>query len=198
MNKNAAHPKVDEYLANLSAWQSEFILLRDMLLNSELTEEYKWSVPCYTFSQKNVLILSVFKNYCALSFFKGSIMSDADNIFVQQTVNTNESRQLRFDSTDDIKQKEQTIIKYISEAIEIEKAGLKVISRPVEDYPVPDELNEKFSELPALKKAFYSLTPGRQKAYLLYFADAKQSATRVQRIEKYVQHIFDGKGIHDR
>ena len=198
MTQSKTNEKVSEYILSQSTWQDELMLLREIMLQSELTEEFKWYVPCYTIDGKNILIISAFKNYCAVNFFKGSLMSDPDKVFVQQTEFTNEARQLRFTGTQEISDQQEIIKKYVEEAIAVEKAGLKVTARPVKEYPVPDELKDKFIELPALKKAFEALTPGRQKGYLLYFSDAKQSATRTQRIEKYIQHIFDGKGINDR
>lgn len=179
-------------------WTEELLVLRGILLETGLTEESKWGVPCYTYQNNNIVVLAAFKNYCALGFFKGSLLSDSENILVQQTENTHEARQLRFTKVSEILPLENTIKAYIFEAIEIEKEGLKIPEKKVKEFPLPEELKEKFAQDPVLKNAFYELTPGRQKGYLLHFAGAKQSATRIARIEKLSPQIKQGKGLHDR
>ena len=172
-------------------------MLREMLLDCGLSEELKWGCPCYTFQGNNIVLIHYFKEYCALLFFKGALLSDAEGILVQQTENVQATRQIRFSTVQEIKKAEATVRAYIYEALEIEKAGLKVALKTVADYFVPEELLAKFEEVPAFKTAFYALTPGRQKGYLLHFAQPKQAKTRVARIEKCLPLIFEGKGHTD-
>ncbi len=190
-------PKVDEFLSKAKKWKEEYELLRKIILDCKLTEEFKWMHPCYTFEKKNIVLMHGFKEYCALLFHKGALLKDTYGILVQQTENVQAARQIRFTNVQDIRKMETIIKAYINEAIEVEKAGLKVNLKEHSDYTIPEELQNKFDEIPALKTAFEALTPGRQRAYILYFSGAKQSKTRVSRIEKYIQQILDGKGLND-
>jgi uncharacterized protein YdeI (YjbR/CyaY-like superfamily) len=192
-NQNA---KVDGFLEHVEQWHEEFQALRKIVLDSELSEDLKWGQPCYTIDGRNVLILGGFKNYIALSFFKGALLKDQQGFLVQQTKNVQEARQFRFSSVDEILKMESVIKEYIKEAIQIEKAGMKV---PVveKEMILPEELVQRFEEDVAFRDAFYSLTPGRQRAYAYYFSSAKQAKTRVSRIEKYVPKILEGKGMDD-
>lgn len=178
-------------------WNDELILLRKILLDCGLTEEIKWSFPCYTNHGKNIVMLSAFKEYASVSFFKGSLLNDAEHLLDKPGENSQSSRQFRFKDVENIIKLEATIKAYVFEAIEVEKAGLKVASKPVEEYDMPDELQQQFDSLPKLKEAFYALTPGRQKGYLLYFSQAKQAKTRISRIEKFIPKILQGKGFND-
>jgi uncharacterized protein YdeI (YjbR/CyaY-like superfamily) len=191
------NPKADFYFNKNKEWQGELEKLRTIVLGCHLTEELKWGVPCYTFQERNIVLLHVFKEYCALLFFKGALLSDADGILVQQTKNTQAARQIRFTSVREIAEMEAIVKAYIYEAIEVEKAGLKPALKKTEEFTVPEEFQNKLDEVPALKAAFDALTPGRQRAYLLYFAAAKQSRTREARVEKSMQQILDGKGLND-
>ncbi len=191
------NPLVDAFLEHVEKWREEFESLRRIVLDCELTEELKWGQPCYMFQNNNLIILGGFKEYIALSFFKGALLKDTKAILTRQTENVQAGRQLRFTSVEEIDQMEDIIKAYIYEAIEIEKAGLKVITEKKPELQVPEELQNKFEEDPAFKDAFYALTPGRQKGYLYHFLQPKQSKTRENRIEKYRQQIFDGKGLND-
>lgn len=188
---------VDDYLNHLGQWQKELMQLRQVLLATDLTEEWKWKQPCYTFDKKNVAIISPFKNYCALSFFKGVLLKDPNKMLVAPGKDSQTSRMFKFTQVDEIVELTPIIKAYIEEAIEIEKSGLQVVMKKTEEFAVPEELAQIFIEMPEFKEAFYQLTPGRQRGYLLNFAAAKQSKTRTARIEKYMDRIFDGKGIHD-
>jgi uncharacterized protein YdeI (YjbR/CyaY-like superfamily) len=178
-------------------WQKELVLLRSIVNQCGLNEEVKWSHPCYTFNGKNIIMLYAFKEYCGLTFFNGALLQDTAKILVQQTENVQAGRQLRFTAIAQILAHQNTIKEYIFEAIEIQKAGLKVAPKKTADFAIPDELNLEFDKSTEFKKAFEALTPGRQRGYLLHFAQAKQSATRTSRIEKYRQTIMAGKGMHD-
>ncbi len=192
------NPKiVDRFLDRAQKWKEEMKLLRKICLDCGLTEDFKWMHPCYTLKGKNVVLIHEFKEYCALLFHKGALLKDTENILVQQTENVQAARQIRFTNIDEIITLESTIKAYIFEAIEVEKAGLEVKMKKVSEFDMPQELQQKFKEDPALKTAFKALTPGRQRGYLLYFSQAKQSKTRVSRIEKYIPKIFDGKGVND-
>ncbi len=197
MSNNNMNPKVDEFLSNSKQWREEFEKLRNIILDCQLTEELKWGKPCYTFQNNNIVLIHGFKEYCAILFIKGSLLPDPHGILVQQTENVQAGRQIRFSNIGEIMDKERIIKDYVHEAIEIEKAGLEVAFKKNTEYTVPEELTIKFNELPALKAAFEALTPGRQRAYLLHFSEPKQSKTRVARIEKYTQHILEGKGLND-
>jgi uncharacterized protein YdeI (YjbR/CyaY-like superfamily) len=192
------NPKVEFYFRKDNQWQAELASLRRIVLDCGLTEELKWGVPCYTFQNKNIVLLHVFKEYCALLFVKGALLHDENGILVQQTKNTQSARQIRFTQVQDIVEMAPIIKAYLYEAIEVEKAGLKVDFIKPEDLQLPEEFQKRIAETPALKMAFEALTPGRQKAYLMYFSEPKQSKTREARVEKYTQHILNDKGLHDR
>ncbi len=194
MNTN---PNVDFYFDNPQKWQKEVTYLRTVVLACGLTEEVKWGVPCYTFQKNNIVLIHDFKEYCALLFFKGVLLKDPHGILIQQTENVQSARQVRFTHLQEIVEKEAILKVYIYEAIEVEKAGLKVHFKKTSEFSIPEEFQNKLDELPTLKAAFEALTPGRQRAYLFHFSQPKQSKTREARIEKYMQHILDGKGIED-
>jgi uncharacterized protein YdeI (YjbR/CyaY-like superfamily) len=191
------NPKVDFYFDKNEKWQKELEKLRTIVLDCGLTEELKWGVPCYTFQHSNVVLIHVFKEYCALLFFKGALLNDPNGILVQQTENVQAARQVRFTSLREITKLEAVLKTYIYEAIAVEEAGVKVNFKKTEAYDIPEEFQAKLKSNRALKKAFEALTPGRQRGYLLYFAAAKQSKTRTSRIEKCMQQILDGKGLND-
>ncbi len=196
MTKSTMNPKVDFYFSK-AKWQKELAKLRMIVLDCGLTEELKWGVPCYTSQKRNIVLIHVFKEYCALLFFKGVLLKDAKGILVQQTENVQAARQIRFTSVKEIV-KIKTIIKaYIHEAIEVEKAGLKVDLKKTKEFTVTEEFQNKLDENRALKTAFKALTPGRQRGYLLYFSAPTQSKTRVSRIEKCMKQILRGKGLND-
>jgi uncharacterized protein YdeI (YjbR/CyaY-like superfamily) len=180
------------------SWTNELRALRKILLSTELTEELKWSVPTYTIDGKNILIMAAFKEYAAISFFKGSLMKDPKGILVSQGKNAQAARLIKVTNLQEIEDLESIILHYISEAIEIEKSGLQVPRRKTSEFEVPDELITKFEEDPTFEAAFNALTPGRQRGYLIFFAQAKQSQTRISRIEKSMEKIFEGKGWNDR
>lgn len=191
------NPKVDFYFTKAKKWQEEIEQLRAIVLDCGLSEELKWGVPCYTFQKSNIVLIHVFKEYCALLFFKGVLLKDPKKILIQQTKNVQTARQIRFTSVTNIV-KMKTILKaYIYEAIEVEKAGLKAPLKSTVQFTIPEEFQNKLTEMPGLKTAFKALTPGRQRAYLLYFSAPKQSKTRVSRVEKYIQQILKGKGLDD-
>jgi uncharacterized protein YdeI (YjbR/CyaY-like superfamily) len=190
--------KVDQFLEKSSNWKKEMTLLREIILdNKELTEDYKWMHPCYTLQGKNVVLIHGFKDYCALLFHKGALLKDPEGILIQQTENVQSARQIRFTGINQIKQQKAVINDYITEAIAIERSGQKVTLKETKDFSIPKELAMKLKEDKNLNNAFYALTPGRQRAYLFYFGQAKQSQTRVSRVEKYIPKILDGKGIDD-
>ncbi|MFI2743699.1 YdeI family protein [Zhouia sp. PK063] len=190
--------KVDIFLEKASPWKEEMILLRKIVLECNLEEDYKWMHPCYTYHGKNVVLIHAFKEYCALLFHKGALLKDEEKLLIQQTENVQSARQLRFTDIEEIKALKDHIKAYIFEAIEVEKSGLQVKMKKTEAYKVPKELQQKFNNDVNFKNAFKALTPGRQRGYLLFFAQAKQSTTRVSRIEKYQQKILEGKGLNDR
>ena len=191
------NPKVDEYLRKAKKWQEEFKKLRMIVLDCGLTEELKWGHPCYTFQKSNIVLIHGFKEYCALLFFKGALLKDANGILIQQTENVQAARQIRFTNVQEIVRMETTLQAYIREAIEVEKAGLKVNFKKTSEFKIPEEFRNKLDETPALKPAFDALTPGRQRAYLFYFSQPKQSKTRESRVEKCMQQILNGKGLND-
>src|SRR5665647_1400446 len=197
MTNSILNPKVDEYLSKAKKWQEEFEKLRMIILDCQLTEELKWGVPCYTFQKGNIVLIHGFKEYCALLFIKGALLHDANGILIQQTENVQAGRQIRFTNVREIVAMETILKAYIYEAIEVEKAGLEVNFKKNTEFIIPEEFQNKFDEIPALKTAFEALTPGRQRAYILYFSEPKQSKTRASRVEKYVQKIIDGKGLYD-
>ncbi|MEO6126761.1 MAG: DUF1801 domain-containing protein [Ferruginibacter sp.] len=197
MKKILTNDKVDFYFDKNLQWQKEIEELRKIVLDCGLTEELKWGCPCYSFEKHNVVLIHVFKEYCALLFFKGSLLNDTNNILIQQTENVQAARQARFTNVKEIV-KLKTILKaYIFEAIEVEKAGLKVALKKTTEYSIPEEFEKKLKANASLKKAFAVLTPGRQRAYLLFFAAAKQSKTREARIEKSIPGILNGKGLNE-
>jgi uncharacterized protein YdeI (YjbR/CyaY-like superfamily) len=191
------NPKVDAYLRNSKKWQKELEKLRMIILDCQLTEELKWGTPCYTFQKSNIVLIHVFKEYCALLFFKGALLKDADDILIQQTKNVQAARQIRFTNVREIVQMEPILKAYIHEAIEVEKAGLKVKLKKTSDFTIPEEFQTKLDAIPALKTAFEALTPGRQRAYLFHFSAPKQAKTRTSRVEKCIQQILNGKGLND-
>ena len=191
------NPKVDGFLSKAKKWKEEYEKLRNIVLDCELTEEFKWMHPCYTFENKNIVLIHGFKEYCALLFHKGALLKDAHGILIQQTENVQAARQIRFTNVQEIVEMETILKAYIYEAIEVEKAGLEVNFKKNTEFIIPEEFQNKFDEIPALKTAFEALTPGRQRAYILYFSAPKQSKTRESRVEKYMQQILDGKGLND-
>ncbi|PGA21242.1 hypothetical protein COL65_05605 [Priestia aryabhattai] len=197
MTNSKMNPKVDEFLTKAKKWKEEYETLRKIVLDCELTEDFKWMNPCYTFEKKNIVLIHGFKEYCALLFPKGSLLQDSHGILIQQTENVQGARQIRFTNVQEIAEKEAVLKAYIYEAIEVEKAGLKVKAKKPEELIIPEELQHKFDEIPALKDAFTTLTPGRQRAYILHFSAAKQSKTRASRVEKCIPNILNGKGLND-
>jgi len=197
MTNSRMNPKVDEYLSNTKKWREEFEKLRTIVLDCQLTEELKWGKPCYSFDGKNIVLIHGFKEYCALLFVKGALLKDPDGILIQQTENVQAARQIRFTGVREIVDIEPVLKAYIYEAIEVEKAGLEVDFKRNTEFIIPEELQNKFDEIPALKTSFEALTPGRQRAYILYFSEPKQSKTREARVEKCIQQIIGGKGLND-
>lgn len=191
------NPKVDFYFDKAKQWQEEIKKLRVIILDCGLEEELKWGCPCYTLEKNNIVLIHVFKEYCALLFFKGALLYDANNILIQQTKNVQSARQVRFTSVHEINEAKSILKTYIYEAIELEKAGIKVPLKKTVAFEMPEEFQNKLNKNAALKKAFNTLTPGRQRAYLLYFSAPKQSKTREARVEKCMQDILDGKGLND-
>ncbi len=191
------NPKVDFYFDKEQNWQQELGQLRTIVLNCGLKEELKWGCPCYTFNKSNIVLIHVFKEYCALLFFKGVLLKDPKKILIQQTENVQAARQVHFTNIQEIIEKEAILKAYVFEAIEVEKAGLKVDFKKTEEFTTPAEFQKTLDENPDLKTAFDRLTPGRQKAYLLHFSQPKQPKTREARVEKYLQQILDGKGLND-
>jgi uncharacterized protein YdeI (YjbR/CyaY-like superfamily) len=191
------NPKVDDYLNNTTKFQKELELLRSIVLDCGLIEELKWGTPCYMFQKNNIILLGAFKDSCIISFLKGALLSDTENLLMKAGENTQAARIIKFTNEKDILKIKSILKTYIYEAVEIEKAGLKVEPKKHSEYNVPEELKNQFKQKPDFKKAFEALTPGRQRGYLLYFSDSKQSKTREARIEKYTQRIMSGKGIND-
>jgi len=191
------NPKVDEFLSKSKKWKEQYEKLRNIVLDCELTEEFKWMHPCYTFEKKNIVLIHGFKEYCALLFPKGALLQDVHGVLIQQTENVQAARQIRFTNVPEIVAMETILKDYIYKAIEVEKAGLEVNFKKTTEFIIPEELKNKFDEIPTLKTAFESLTPGRQRAYILYFSQPKQSKTRGSRVEKCMQQILDGKGLND-
>lgn len=191
------NPKVDFYFSQSQKWQSELGQLRKIALDCQLTEELKWGTPCYTLGGKNIVLIHEFKEYCAFLFFKGALLNDSDGILIQQSKNVQVARQIRFINVEGIIEKKDILKNYIYEAIEVEKAGLEVKFKKTEEFILADEFKTKLDELPELKKAFETLTPGRQRAYLLHFSTPKQSKTRESRVEKCIPQILEGKGLND-
>ena len=194
---NNTNPKVDWYFVKEEKWQEEIGLLRRIVLDCGLTEELKWGCPSYTFQKNNIVLIHVFKEYCALLFFKGALLHDSSGILIQQTENVQAARQIRFTSVQEITEREAAVKAHIFEAIEVEKAGLEVVLKKTTEFKMPEEFRVKLDEMPALKTAFEALTPGRQRGYLLYFSQAKQAKTREARVEKCMPQILVGKGLED-
>ena len=191
------NPKVDWYFEKASQWQKEYAKLRKIILDTGLTEELKWGNPCYTFNKRNIVLIHGFKEYCALLFFKGALLKDTNGILIQQTENVQAARQIRFTNLTEITKLEPVIKAYIYQAIEVEKTGLKVNLKKASEYKVPEEFQTKLEKNLNLKTAFKGLSPGRQRSYLFYFSQPKQSKTRESRIEKSIPQILDGKGLND-
>jgi uncharacterized protein YdeI (YjbR/CyaY-like superfamily) len=195
---NRMNPKVDAYLRKAKKWQEEFEKLRMIILDCGLSVELMWGVPCYTFEKGNIVLIHGFKEYCALLFVKGALLNDAKGILIQQTKNVQAARQIRFTNVREIVKMKPILKAYIYEAIEVEKAGLKVNFKKTIEFTIPEEFQKKLDKIPALKTAFYALSPGRQRAYILYFSAPKQSKTRESRVEKCIQQILNGKGLNDQ
>ncbi len=193
MKNSSMNPKVDEFIRSTKKWQEEFETLRAIVLDCELTEEVKWGVPCYTFQNSNVVLIHGFKEYCAILFIKGALLKDANGILIQQTENVQAGRQIRFTNVQEIFEMEAVLEAYIYEAIEVEKAGLKVNLKRDTELIFPEEFQNKLDEIPGLETAFKALIPGRQRAYNFYFSESKQSKTREARVEKYISQILDGR-----
>jgi uncharacterized protein YdeI (YjbR/CyaY-like superfamily) len=191
------NPKVDFFFNKAGKWQEATEQLRTIVLSCGLEEELKWGCPCYTYQQSNIVLIHKFKDYCALLFFKGALLKDTGGILVQQTDNVQAARQIRFNNLMQIVEQKNIVQAYVYEAIEVEKAGLKVELKPTIEFAVAEEFQSKLNTIPALKTAFERLTPGRQRAYLLHFSAPKQSKTREARVEKYLTQILDGKGLND-
>jgi uncharacterized protein YdeI (YjbR/CyaY-like superfamily) len=191
------NPKVDFYFEKTQKWQQELEQLRSIVLDCGLTEELKWGVPCYTFENSNIVLIHEFKEYCALLFFKGALLNDTNGILVQQTKHVQAARQIRFTNVREITRMKKILKAHIYEAIEVEKAGLKVKLKKVSEFPIAEEFQKKLAKNKALKKAFEALTPGRQRGYLLHFSAPKQSKTREARVEKSIPQILEGKGLND-
>ncbi len=191
------NPDVDAFLRKAERWRAEYEALRAIVLGCGLTEELKWGQPCYTFDKRNVVLIHGFKDYCALLFIKGALLKDSDGVLIQQTENVQAGRQIRFSGLRQIEEMESVIKATIRDAIEVEKAGLKVEKKKTEEFSMPDEFRKRLDQDEKLHDAFYALTPGRQRGYLLYFSSAKQSKTRDDRIDKYIQPILGGKGLDD-
>ncbi|WP_218696938.1 MULTISPECIES: YdeI family protein [Mammaliicoccus] len=194
MEKNL---KVEAFMQREKKWKDEFELLREIIHECDLEEDYKWMHPCYTLKGKNVVLIHGFKEYCALLFHKGSLLKDPEKLLIQQTKNVQAARQLRFTNVDQIKEQRDIVKAYVEEAIELEKSCAKVELKKTEEYEMPVELQEQLDHNSNLKEAFYNLTPGRQRQYIYYISQAKRPETRVSRVEKYIDHILDGKGLND-
>lgn len=194
---NKTNSKVDSFISREKKWRKEFEKLRSIILDCGLTEEFKWGKPCYTYQAGNVVLIHGFKEYCALLFHKGALLKDAKGILIQQTENVQAARQIRFTNLQEIIKLQTALKSYIKEALAVEKSGLKVPLKKTSEFKMPDEFKIMLGEIPELKKAFESLTPGRQRGYLLYFSSAKQPKTREARVKKYIDRILDGKGLDD-
>jgi uncharacterized protein YdeI (YjbR/CyaY-like superfamily) len=194
---NRTNPKLDGYFIKAKKWREEFETLRMITLDCGLTEELKWGKPCYTFRKSNIVVIQGFKEYCALMFFKGALLKDAQGILSRIGEHTQAGRQIRFTHVREILQMKPILKDYIHEAIEVEKAGLKVKLKKTSDFTIPEEFQKKLDKIPALKTAFDALTPGRQRGYIFYFSQPKQSKTRESRVAKCMQQILNGKGLND-
>jgi uncharacterized protein YdeI (YjbR/CyaY-like superfamily) len=197
MAKSIMNPKVDFFFNKATKWTVEYEQLRMIVLDSGLKEELKWGCPCYTMDKKNIVLIHGFKEYCALLFFKGALLKNKKKILIQQTENVQSARQVRFTNVREIIKLEPAIKDLIKQAIEVEKAGLKVELKRTADFNIPAEFQKRLDKMPALKKTFDALAPGRQRAYIFYFSQPKQSKTREARVEKYMPQILKGKGLND-
>lgn len=197
MSTLVPHPSVESFMAFEQPWIQEFRTLRSILSELELSEDFKWGWPCYTLNKKNVVLMHGFKEYCALLVFKGSLLNDPKGLLVQQTANVQVGRQLRFTSVEQIEAQREDILDLIRQAMEVERSGKKPVMKAVAQFDVPQELLQRFEEQPSLKTAFEALTPGRQRAYLLYFGQPKYAQTRMARIDKCIDAILEGKGLND-
>ena len=197
MTTSGQNPKVDGFLKSAGKWREEMTRLRKILFDCHLAEDFKWGKPCYSFEGKNVVLIVPFKERCALIVCKGALLDDPEGILIKAGENTQAARQIRFSGMQQIVKLEATLRAYVLQAIEVEKAGLDVVYKPISERPVPEELQRKMDESPVLKTAFKALTPGRQREYLMHFSSAKQSATREARIEKCMPQILEGKGLND-
>ena len=191
------NPKVDWFFNKDTKWQKEYEKLRMIILDCGLIEELKWGCPCYTFENTNIVLIHGFKEYCALLFFKGALLNDPNGILIQQTKNVQSARQIRFTNLREIMKTEKILKAYVYEAIEVERAGLKVKLKRTSDFKIPGEFQKQLDKKPKLKKAFEMLTPGRQRAYIFHFSQPKLSKTRAARVEKYMKQIMNGKGLND-
>ncbi len=191
------NPKVDAFLKRQGKWRAELKKLRAILLDSGLTEELKWGRPCYVLEGKNVALIHGFKDYCAILFHKGALLKDPKGVLIQQTKNVQAARQIRFTSVREVSKLEKTVKAYVREAIEIERAGLKVQLKKTEDFELPGEFESKLTADTKLKAAFGALTPGRQRAYIFHFSQPKLSKTRAARVEKHIPRILEGLGLDD-
>lgn len=197
MSASVENPKVDFFFDKANNWYEELVLMRKIALECQLSEELKWGSPCYTYKENNVVLIHSFKEYCAFLFFKGALLKDTDGILIQQSENVQAARQIRFTNLQEIVDLKAILKTYIYQAVEIENAGLKVELKETSDFAVSEEFQKKLDEMPNLQKAFHSLTPGRQRAYLLHFSQPKQSTTREARVEKNIPNILEGKGLKD-
>lgn len=197
MAAHGLNPGVDAFLARSGQWREAFEQLRAIVLDCGLVEELKWGVPCYTFQGRNVVLMHGFKHYCALLFFKGVLLTDTEAILVRQTENVQAARQIRFTAAQQVVAMRAVLKHYLEQAVAVEAAGLKVAFKTAAEFQIPDELNSKFGEIAGLEDAFFALSPGRQRAYLLHFSGARQARTRQSRIEKNVPRILSGKGLDD-
>ena len=191
------NPKVDWYFNKATKWKKEVDKLRSIALDCDLIEELKWGQPCYTYQNSNIVLIHDFKEYCAFLFFKGALLKDPKKILIQQTENVQAARQVRFTNLQEIVKLEKALKTYIYEAVKVEESGVKVEFKKTKEFKMPEEFKKKLDKSPALEKAFYALTPGRQRGYLLYFSSAKQAKTREDRVEKYTKEILAGKGLED-
>ena len=197
MTTSVMNPKVDWFFDKDTKWQKEYEKLRKIILDCGLDEELKWGCPCYVFENRNIVLIHGFKEYCAVLFFKGALLNDPEGVLIQQTENVQSARQIRFTSVREIVKMERILKTYIYEALEVERAGLQVKHKQTKDFKIPEEFQKKLDKMPALKKAFDELSPGRQRGYIFYFSQAKQSKTRAARVEKYLKRILSGKGLED-
>ena len=181
----------------VNRWQKELLLIRKIILKSEVEEQIKWGVPCYTFENKNIILVTAFKDYCAISFFKGSLLKDEKNLLVSPGENSQAAKYFRFQNSKEIESNSKHILNYIKEAVDIEKEGKTINFKSISEYAIPEELKKEFKDNPELEEAFHKLTPGRKRGYLIYFSQPKQSSTKETRIKKYAHLILQGKGMQD-